>query len=131
MYRFGWLGLEESKIRKGNLPEHFRYINPILEVLKEIGGSGKISEVIDLVVEKLNISDEELRITIESGQQKVINQIHWAKLMLVKTDHLDSSRMGVWNLTIKGMSAKLSKDEMMPIWELIMSRASPKSRPKV
>ena len=112
---------------KGNLPEHFRYINPILEVLQEIGGTGKSSVVIDLVVEKLNISAEELQITIESGQQKVINQIHWAKLMLVKTGNLDPSRMGVWNLTEKGLSAKLSKDEMMPIWELMMSSASPKS----
>ena len=117
---------------KGNLPEHFRYINPILEVLQEIGGPSKTSEVIDLVVEKLNISAEELQITIRSGQKKVINQIHWAKLMLSKTDHLDSSRMGrVWNLTKKGMSAKLSKGEMMPIWELIMSRASPQSYHKV
>ena len=114
-------------MERGNLPQHFRYINPILEVLQESGGSGKTSEVIDLVIEKLNISDEELQITVKRGQSRVINQIHWAKLMLVKTDHLDSSRMGsVWNLTEKGLSAKLSKGEMMPIWELIMSRASPK-----
>ena len=112
---------------KGNVLQHFRYINPILEVLQEIGGSGKSSEVIDHVIEKLNISDEELQKTVESGKPKVINQIHWAKLMLLKTDHLDSSRMGsVWNLTKKGMSAKLSKVEMMPIWELMMSRASSK-----
>ena len=112
---------------KGNLPQHFRYLNPILEALQEIGGSGKISEVIDLVIERLNIPDAELQVTVKSGQPKVINQIHWAKLMLVKTGHLDSLKMGVWNLTKKGMTAKLSKDEMMPIWELIMSRASPKS----
>ena len=112
---------------KENVPQHFRYLNPILEVLQAIGGSGKSSEVIDLVIEKLNISDEELRETVESGQPKVINQIHWAKLMLAKTDHLDSSRMGsVWNLTEKGLSAKLSKGEMMPIWEIMMSRASSK-----
>ncbi len=116
---------------KGNVPQHFEYLNPILEVLQAIGGSGKASEVIDLVIEKLNIPDEKLQEKVGSGQQKVVNQIHWAKLMLVKTDHLDSSRMGRWSLTEKGLSAKLSKDEMMPIWELIMSRASPKSRPKV
>lgn len=117
---------------KGNLSQHFRYINPILEVLQAIGGSGKSSEVIDLVIEKLNISEEELQIKVESGQPKVINQIHWAKLMLVKTDNLDLSRMGsVWNLTEKGLSATLSEGEMMRIWKLMMSRASLKSRPKV
>lgn len=112
---------------KGDVPQHFKYLNPILEVLQSIGGSGKSSEVIDLVIEKLNISDKELQRTVESGQPKVINQIHWAKLMLAKTDHLDLSRMGsVWNLTEKGLSAKLSRGEMMPIWELIMSRMSPR-----
>ena len=112
---------------KGDVPQHFKYLNPILEVLQAIGGSGKSSEVIDLVIEKLNISDEDLQKTVESGQPKVINQIHWAKLMLAKTGHLDSSRMGsVWNLTEKGLSAALSESEMMPIWKLIMSRASPK-----
>ncbi|MCP3955551.1 MAG: hypothetical protein GY697_25530 [Desulfobacterales bacterium] len=112
---------------KGNIPQHFRYLNPILEVLQTTGGSGKASEVIAHVIQKLNISDEELQETVASGQKKVINQIHWAKLMLVKTDHLDSSRMGsMWNLTEKGLSATLSEDEMMPIWKVIMSRASPK-----
>ncbi len=111
---------------KENVPQHFRYLNPILEVLQALGGSGKASEVIDLTIEKLNISDEELQETVESGQPKVINQIHWAKLLLAKTDHLDLSRMGVWNLTEKGSSATLSEDEMLPIWKLIMSRASPK-----
>lgn len=67
---------------KVNLPQHFRYLNPILEVLQAIGGSGKSSEVIDLVTEKLNISEEELQKTVQSGQSRVINQIHWARLML-------------------------------------------------
>ena len=112
---------------KGNLPEHFRYINPILEVLQESGGSVKTSEVIDLVIEKLNISDEELQVTVKSGQPEVVNHIHWARLMLAKTDHLNSSRRGIWNLTEKGLSATLSEGDMMSIWQLIMLRGSPRS----
>ena len=98
---------------KENLPQHFRYLNPILEVLQAIGGSGKISEVIDLVIEKLNISDEELQVTVKNGQPEVIN--------------LDSSRRGIWNLTEKGLSATLSESDMVSIWQLIMLRGSPKS----
>jgi hypothetical protein len=40
------------------ISQHFHYIITILEVLKELGGSGKASEVVDLVVEKLNIPSE-------------------------------------------------------------------------
>jgi hypothetical protein len=35
------------------VPQHFRYIIPIVGALKELGGSGRASEVIDLIVEKL------------------------------------------------------------------------------
>ena len=42
------------------VPQHFRFIIPIIDVLKELGGSGRASEVSDLVVAKCNISEEEL-----------------------------------------------------------------------
>ena len=35
------------------VPQHFRFIIPIIEVLKELGGSGRAGEVTDLVIEKL------------------------------------------------------------------------------
>lgn len=103
---------------KGNLPQHFRYLNPILEVLQDIGGSGKSSEVIDLVTEKLNISEEELQVTIKSGPSRVINQIHWARLVLAKTDYLDSSRRGMWVLTEKGLSTTLSEDDLHDLYAI-------------
>ena len=52
------------------LPQHFRYLIPIIEVLKELGGSGRAGEVIDLVVERLKIPDEEINETISSGQSR-------------------------------------------------------------
>jgi restriction system protein len=67
-----------------NLPQHFRYIIPIIEVLRELGGSGKSSEVLDMVIEKLNIADEELEDTLKSGGSRIKNQIHWARMVLVK-----------------------------------------------
>ena len=101
-----------------NLPQHFRYIIPIIEALKEMGGSGKPSEVTDKIIEMLNISEEELQKTIKSGASKVINQIHWARLFLVKTAYLDSSKRGVWSLTEKGYDANLSKDFLINLYDL-------------
>jgi len=98
-----------------------------LEVLQESGGSGKTSAVIDLVIEKLNISDAELQITVKSGQPRVLNQIHWARLMLAKTDYLVSSTRGFWSLTKKGLSATLSESDMLSIWQLMKLRESPRS----
>ena len=90
------------------VPQFYRFLNPIIEVLKELGGSGKAGEVIDLVVEKLNISEDELSETIKSGASRIKNQIQWARLALVKAGFLGSSPRGVWSLNEKGLNTELS-----------------------
>lgn len=100
------------------VPEHFRFIIPIIEVLKELDGSGRASEVTDKVIEKLNIPEEDLIVTIKSGTSRLINQMHWARLMLVKAGYLDSSERGVWNLTEKGLKADLTDSDLLKIYEM-------------
>jgi len=99
------------------LPQHFRFINPIIEVLRELGGSGRSSEVSDVVIEKLNISDDELEDLIQSGQSRIKNQIHWARMVLVKIGFIDSSKRGVWSLTEKGFNTDLSKDDLVELYK--------------
>jgi len=100
-----------------NLPQHFRYINPIIEVLKFLGGSGRSSEVSDLVIEKLDITDVELEDQLQSGQSRIKNQIHWARLVLVKIGFIDSSQRGVWSLTEKGLNANFSKEDLIHLYQ--------------
>ena len=99
-------------------PQHFRFIIPIVEVLNELGGSGRAGEVSDLVVEKLNIPEEEIAVTIKSGGSRIKNQIQWARLLLVKTGYLDSSQRGVWTLTEKGMNANLTDQDLLNLYDL-------------
>ena len=74
-------------------------MHPILVSLKEKGGSATSSETADDVIERLAISDQELEVTLKSGQTRVYNQIHWARMYLVKAGFIDSSSRGVWTLT--------------------------------
>ena len=108
-----------KRCRMDNLrvPQHFRFIIPLVEVLKELGGSGKAGEVIDLVIEKLNISEDELNETIKSGASRVKNQIQWARLALVKEGFLGSSPRGVWSLSEKGLNAKLTDQDLLQLYE--------------
>jgi len=99
------------------IPQHFHYIIPIIEVLRELGGSGKAGEVTDLVIEKLNIPDEEVEETISSGQSRIKNQIQWARLMLAKTGYLDSSTRGVWSLTDKGLKSDLTENDLLELYD--------------
>jgi len=99
------------------VPQHFRFINPIIEVLKELGGSGRSGEVTDAVIEKLNIPDAEVEETISSGQSRVKNQIHWARMALVKLGIIDASQWGVWRLTEKGTQAHFTDEELYRLYK--------------
>jgi len=95
--------LEQSKISRSKGPQFIRFFRPIIEVLKETGGSGTAAEVIDHVIEKMGIPESEQLVTNKSGQSRVRNQIYWAKFYLANAGYIDSSKRGVWSLTENGM----------------------------
>jgi restriction system protein len=71
--------------------------------LKEKGGSGTTSEIIDRAIEILGLSEAEQKQELASGGSKVRNQAQWARLYLARGDILDSSARGIWKLTEKGV----------------------------
>lgn len=101
---------------KKSKQEFLNYFTPLIEVLKELGGSGKSSEVTDLVIEKLNIPEEVLEETLKSGTPRVRNYIAWARHYLVKSGYLDSSQRGVWSLTPKGIKSNFKENDIYDIY---------------
>lgn len=103
------------------------YINPILETLKEMGGAGITSDVIDKVIDRLKIPDEEVEKTNMSGQSTVRNRIQWARLYLTKSGLLESKERGIWKLTDKGWSSNLSEKDIEALFKTVtQSIKSPK-----
>lgn len=92
---------------KAKGPQFIRFLKPIIEVLREADGSGTSSEVTDKVIERLDISDREQSIILKSGQSRVYNQVHWARMYLVHGGIIDSSKRGVWTLTEEGSKIDL------------------------
>jgi restriction system protein len=90
-----------------------RYINPVINALRELGGSGRPSEVGPIVARELNLPEEVLEERIRSGQSKFDNQVAWARFYLVKEGYIDSSRHGVWALTEKGRNAPEFSDDQI------------------
>ncbi|MDR4497845.1 MAG: restriction endonuclease [Candidatus Scalindua sp.] len=103
-------------------PQFIRFFIPIIEVLKELRGSGRPAEVTDLVIEKLNISEKEQEETIKSGSYRVRNQVAWARLYLVKSGLMDSSQRGVWSLTEQGLEATITKKDVLNYYKDIQSQ---------
>lgn len=109
-------------MKKPKGPQFLRFFIPVIEVLKELGGSGKPAEVTDLVIEKLNISEKEQEDTIKSGASRVRNQVAWVRFYLVKSGLMDSSQRGVWSLTEKGLEATLTYKEVLNYFKDIQSQ---------
>ncbi len=98
-------------------PKFLRFVIPVIDVLKVLGGSGKVSEVQDAVVELLDIPENELEETLKSGDSRVKNQIAWARFYLLKSGYLESSQRGVWTLTEKGLKSELNDRDVYDMFK--------------
>lgn len=82
-----------------------------------MGGAGYTSEVIDLVIERMQLPDKEVEEMLPSGQSRVRNRINWAKMYLSKGGYIDSAVIGYWKLTEKGMNASLSDKDVFDLFD--------------
>ncbi len=89
------------------------YVNPVLDVLKRLGGSARPAEVCPIIAKDLSLPDAVLEERLDNGVSRFENQVHWARFYLVKDGYINSSRRGVWSLTEKGRTAaRLSEGEV-------------------
>lgn len=102
-------------------PKFLIYTRPLVEVLRNLGGSGSTADVIDKVIEYMEIPDVEVEKQIPSGASRVRNRIQWARMYLVKAGLMDSSQRGIWKLTEKGYDADLSDDSIYKMFKKVQS----------
>jgi restriction system protein len=103
-------------------PKFVQFFSPVIEALKELGGSGRPSEVRDVIARQLSISEQDRTDLLEGGAPRFDNQVAWARFYLVKAGFVDSSRRGVWSLSDKGREIEsLSFDESLSIFRQIHS----------
>lgn len=104
---------------KAKGPEFIRFFKPILQILKQSGGSATTAEVIDRAIENLGIPESEQEVTLKNGQSRIRNQVQWGRLYLVRAGYLDSSRRGIWSLTEKGAQADLATFDAYAVFQLV------------
>jgi restriction system protein len=81
-------------------------MNPLIQALKSLGGSGTIEEIDDKVADILDLSDEQLEVLHNperGGQTEVSYRLAWTRTYLKKYAVLENSARGVWALTKKGL----------------------------
>lgn len=85
-------------------PQFVGYFGPVIEALKQLGGSARPAEVRERVVKNLGVSEEVQTEVTSNGRARFDNRVAWARFYLAKAGLIDASRRGVWSLTEKGRS---------------------------
>lgn len=80
-------------------------MNPVIQALKNLGGSGTIEEINDKVAEIAKIPSEQLEILHnpeKGGMTEIEYRLMWTRTYLKRYEIIDNSSRGVWSLTEKG-----------------------------
>ena len=92
-------------MNKIDLPTYETLMNPTLQALRALGGSGTIEELDNKVFEMAGISDEEVDIPhdpVKGGKSEIEYRLAWTRTYLKKYGLLENSARGVWALTQNG-----------------------------
>lgn len=90
---------------KIKIPTYDTLMNPVIEALRSLGGSGTVEEINSKATEIAGLPDEQLEVLHDegkSGQTEVEYRLAWARTYLKKFGILENSTRGVWALTSKG-----------------------------
>ncbi len=86
------------------LPTYDRLMNPVLQALRELGGSGSTDEIYERVAENLKLPETVLAVLHDpetSNMTEVQYRLAWSRTYLKKFGLLETPRRGLWSLTKK------------------------------
>lgn len=76
--------------------------NPTLKALKNLGGSGSVSEIEEKVIEILNLTEDAINEIHRESTTKLTYRLAWARNYLKRYELIENSSRGVWALTENG-----------------------------
>lgn len=100
------------------MDKYFKYkfddlFNPTLSALKNLGGSGSISEIEEEVIQILNLDEEAINEIHRESTTKLSYRLAWARNYLKRYGLIENSSRGVWALTDQGKkSNKLNQEKV-------------------
>jgi restriction system protein len=104
-----------AKQSKGS-PEFVRWMGPLLDCLRAVGGSARPKEVSTWIARELRLSDDVINSTLKSGANRFHNQVQWARQYLVWQGLIDDAARGVWKLTPLGWQTHLDLESARAVF---------------
>ena len=84
------------------LPEELMV--PTVVALRGLGGSGRVTEINEEVIEAEGFSEEQLSFSMKTGTSKIEYRLAWARTYLKNIGAVTNSSRAVWSLTKKGLT---------------------------
>ncbi|WP_181304998.1 restriction endonuclease [Rufibacter sp. XAAS-G3-1] len=100
------------------MDKHFKYkfddlFNPTLNALKNLGGSGAVSEIEEEVARLLNLTEEATNEIHRESTTKLTYRLAWSRNYLKRYGLLENSSRGIWALTEEGQrTTEVNKEEV-------------------
>lgn len=93
------------------MDKHFKYkyddlFNPTLNALRNLGGSGAVSEIEEQVISILELTEQAINEIHRESTTKLTYRLAWARNYLKRFGLLENSSRGVWALTENGQNTK-------------------------
>ena len=127
---FDWALEAPSKLRSDETtgrsntqgPRFVRLFGPLLDALRELGGSADPRLAKDKVIEVAAISEEELSRTTKGGHPQFANEISWVRFYLCRAGLIEDTTNGRWTLTDLGNATHLSQAAALALFRDVKSR---------
>ncbi|WP_374259345.1 restriction endonuclease [Aquabacterium sp.] len=111
--------------QKSGQSEFVRWFAPLIQALKDLGGSASPREALERIAEIESVPEALRNEVLSSGQERFYNQVHWARQYLVWEGLIASGKRGVWTLTPKGLNTELNDASSRKIFlEQVRKRAA-------
>ncbi|WP_439544779.1 AAA family ATPase [Sandarakinorhabdus sp.] len=108
------MDLHDQKI--DGVPQFASYFSPIIEIMRDLGGTARPQQVFQELIERYNIPQKFLALTNKNGGSKFENRVHFARFYLFKAGLMNAPHRGVWGLTESGLNAQLNSESAIKIF---------------
>lgn len=117
----------EVKGKKSSKAAFLRWFAPLIQALRDLGGSGTPAEARAKIIENEQLSEDEINETRgKNNVNKFENEVAFARNYLVNAGYIDKSVYGIWTLTEAGKAVDMTSEMASDIFKNVLSSSPSK-----
>ena len=117
----------EVKGKKSSKAAFLRWFAPLIQALRDLGGSGTPAAARAKIIENEQLSEDEINETRgKNNVNKFENEVAFARSYLVNAGYIEKSVYGIWTLTEAGKSVDMTSEMASDIFKNVLSSSPSK-----